>query len=250
MTPDQFLTEVAPLLPARQRAAALQDLRDLFATGVTPSDLGSPAAYAAMLTDDPDPSEPQASVLGVPLDMRGPVDSTVRSRLWDPTNPNILVPHVAGLGWSVNFGALAVRLGLLRPDDYDPAVVAAIPRRVRTAARVLPVAAAAVAALATAATPSHRRTPTTPRWLPAALAAGVAAWGARSTTPEDDLVRSALAAGITSGLATDALLGACGHRESPAAHAVRGVSVAALPFAMMLAQVKLGLARVWRGERA
>lgn len=58
-------------------------------------------------------------LLGVPYDLRPPTGDRVASRWWDPSNPHLLVPRVWGAGWDLNFGALAVRLGLIRPDDED-----------------------------------------------------------------------------------------------------------------------------------
>lgn len=58
-------------------------------------------------------------VLGMPYELRPPTAERVASRWWDPMNPHIIVPRLFGLGWTVNFGALAVALGLVRPDDED-----------------------------------------------------------------------------------------------------------------------------------
>jgi hypothetical protein len=43
----------------------------------------------------------------VPYDFRPPTLARIRERLWAPDNKQLLVPHVFGLGWSVNFGRLA-----------------------------------------------------------------------------------------------------------------------------------------------
>lgn len=43
----------------------------------------------------------------VPYDLRPPTFQRVRSRLWAPEDPRILVPHVFGVGWTVNLGRLA-----------------------------------------------------------------------------------------------------------------------------------------------
>lgn len=58
-------------------------------------------------------------VLGMPYELLPPTAERVASRWWDPMNPHIIVPRLFGLGWTVNFGALAVALGLVRPDDED-----------------------------------------------------------------------------------------------------------------------------------
>jgi Family of unknown function (DUF5808) len=45
-------------------------------------------------------------LLGIPYDFRLPTVEKVRGRLWAPANPNLLVPHVFGMGWTVNLGRL------------------------------------------------------------------------------------------------------------------------------------------------
>ncbi|MFL0578617.1 hypothetical protein [Dietzia sp. 179-F 9C3 NHS] len=58
----------------------------------------------------------------------------------------MFVPRVYGLGWDVNLGAVAVRLGLLRPDDLDDTQFADI----RPAEHVRARAGLAAATVATA----------------------------------------------------------------------------------------------------
>jgi len=36
-----------------------------------------------------------------------------------PADDRIIVPHALGMGWAINLGAVAVRLGVLQPDDAD-----------------------------------------------------------------------------------------------------------------------------------
>lgn len=43
---------------------------------------------------------------GVPYDLRKPTVSRIRAAYWDPENPRIFTPRVAGIGWGVNFGRL------------------------------------------------------------------------------------------------------------------------------------------------
>jgi hypothetical protein len=49
---------------------------------------------------------------GVPYDLRPPTLDRVRERLWNPESDEILTPEVFGVGWTVNFGAVAKKLGL------------------------------------------------------------------------------------------------------------------------------------------
>ncbi len=45
-------------------------------------------------------------VLGVPYDFRRPTLQRVRERLWSPDSPNLVVPHLFGVGWTLNVGRL------------------------------------------------------------------------------------------------------------------------------------------------
>ena len=45
----------------------------------------------------------------VPYDMRMPTLERTKSTLWDPDGP-IVTTRVFGVGWSINFGAIAARL--------------------------------------------------------------------------------------------------------------------------------------------
>lgn len=86
-------------------------------------------------------------VLGIPYDVRVPTTARVASRLWDPMNPHILVPRVWGAGWDINFGALAVKTGIVRPDDEDEPFEAAPPAAVLATLAVPLTLAAAVLVL-------------------------------------------------------------------------------------------------------
>lgn len=55
---------------------------------------------------------PYGSVLGIPYDLRPPTMERVRQSFWDPGDPRVLKPHAFGVGYSINFGAMARRLGL------------------------------------------------------------------------------------------------------------------------------------------
>ena len=45
-------------------------------------------------------------LLGIPYDFRVPTMAKVRERIWAPENPHLFVPHVVGMGWTVNLGRL------------------------------------------------------------------------------------------------------------------------------------------------
>ncbi|MBA3432060.1 MAG: hypothetical protein H0U16_11355 [Actinobacteria bacterium] len=40
----------------------------------------------------------------VPYDLRPPSVERIRSRVWDPDNPKIVMPQVFGVGWTLNLG--------------------------------------------------------------------------------------------------------------------------------------------------
>lgn len=192
--------------------AAIEEMGDGDAAAVVAA-FGTPQEYAERLRaalgagpgDEPsEPAPAQARVLGVPVETRGMTRPQVRARVWDPSNPAVWVPRLMGGGWTVNLGAVAVRLGLLRPDDCDPDVVAHIPPGTARAAHAVPLVLSAVSCAAVAA--SWRalppRVPTS--WsatgrvqrtggratvaILAAAGAAAALWSARETDPEDALV--------------------------------------------------------------
>jgi hypothetical protein len=49
----------------------------------------------------------QGRMAGLPYDLRPPTLHRLRATLWDPDNPALVVPHVFGVGWTVNFARLA-----------------------------------------------------------------------------------------------------------------------------------------------
>lgn len=278
MTNDYLRSVGAHLrrLPAGDRRRALAalsgQLDELTDAGIEPvSALGDPASYAGRLLDAlaPDPAADEARwhVLGVPVETRGPRRADVRSRTWDPTNPRLIVPRLFGIGWTLNLGALAVRLGLIRPDDVGDDVLARIPPRDIRLAQTVPMAIAGATAAALALT--WRTLPPTvasgfglggrprgeaPRTtLIGAVALGVipALWAQRRGVPaEDRLVRTANA---TSLAVISAGVVAATVAQSRAPRGRWGLLVpAALPaavaasLAVLLGPLRSGLRRAWR----
>ncbi|HEY5058792.1 MAG TPA: DUF5808 domain-containing protein [Gaiellaceae bacterium] len=41
--------------------------------------------------------------LRVPYDWRRPTKARVKSRLWNPSEPRLIVPKAFGWGWTINF---------------------------------------------------------------------------------------------------------------------------------------------------
>lgn len=54
----------------------------------------------------------------VPYDLRMPTAARVRERLWAPDDPNILVPQVIGVGWTLNFGRVVALIRHLFTRDH------------------------------------------------------------------------------------------------------------------------------------
>ena len=151
---------------------AVEDLRthvleELAASAGTPADvsrvlseLGSPEALAAEYADTADDAARPAprrmsdvdslplsgTLLGMPYDIRVPTVERVALRWWNPLDPRVLVPRVFGLGWTINLGAVAVHLGLVRPDDED-VPFGQVPERFLASALLVPLMVAAILAV-------------------------------------------------------------------------------------------------------
>ncbi len=143
-------------LRGRTRSRALADLgdlvRELRADGVEPEDaLGTAADYAAALDAEFGTSQTPrtigefASAIGTGIGRR-------MAGTFDPADSRILVPRVVGLGWDFNMGAIAARLGLLRPDDMDQDTLDSAVRHHATPAKMI---AGGTTALAAAGAVAH-----------------------------------------------------------------------------------------------
>lgn len=266
-------------LPAADRrraldalAAQLDELADIHADPLTT--LGDPRDYADHLAEalsEDTAEQGSGRLFGVPYDTRGPMNEEARSRTWDPTNPHLFVPRLFGLGWTMNLGALAVRLGLIRPDDASEDVLEHIPSSALRLSSTVPLAIAGGAAISVAA--SWRRLPPTvasgfgymgkprgqaPRWtliVSSALGVIPALWAQRThTATEDRLVRSASATSLAV-IAASAITATLAQARSP--HQRWGLLVpAALPVALaaslavIVVPLKSGLRRAWENASA
>jgi len=168
-TIEAYLEEVRPHLGPlgrSERDDALAELESLLRATAERSDeaaavkaLGDPAAYAASVIEalsDDDTADadgrpvPQGHVLGMPYDFRGASVDRIGSRVWNPADPRIFMPRMLGVGWTVNLGAIGVKLGLIRPDDVGDESYDRIPPAALTAVAAVP-ALIAVAAVVTIA---------------------------------------------------------------------------------------------------
>lgn len=245
--------------------------------------LGDPAAYAAgvreALGSQARPSEadagpqPQGRLLGMPYDFRGASVDRIGSRLWNPADPRIFMPRLFGLGWTINFGALAVKLHLIRPDDTGDESFERIPAAAIGVALALPVvlatAVVVLVALAWAQLPAEvpiqwGLTGEPAKWAPKLLAIGpliaiaviplvisysrVLRSGAparsRLLTAVALLLPTLLALGIVAMTVADARGGSSGNWMWLL---LLGVFVA--PFLMLYVPLRLGLRAEWRESR-
>ena len=109
------------------------------------------AAYLDAAPDDdsdvllPDDVPPAGTgrFFGAPYDLRVAKSSgRYASRSWNPLDRRVLVPKTVGIGWTINFGALAVRTHLVSPDDED-IPFGVVPHRILVATLAAPSAALA-----------------------------------------------------------------------------------------------------------
>lgn len=155
MTIEEYLAAVRSALTRPAAHAGLEDLCAALeeATEAVSEDaaceaMGDPVEFAARLdaefgTDEPDEFDPPHSshLFGIPWNLS--VNADWWRRLFNPADERIIVPHAFGMGWAINLGAVAVRLGAIEPDDVDDEVLAEL--RPRDAAIPLAVAGAVTA---------------------------------------------------------------------------------------------------------
>ncbi|MCF2706679.1 hypothetical protein I6E29_05280 [Arcanobacterium haemolyticum] len=155
---EVFLTELAALLETKLsaqlspggRADILRDISSLLADGTPLESFGSPEELVEHIRESlSDVSETDNPELHIDF----PGKYSLTDSTWNLQDPRIFVPRRLGAGWDINIGALAVKTGILRPDDVDDEVLNAIPHFLLTMLRWSPAALAAMnAALVIAAT--------------------------------------------------------------------------------------------------
>ncbi len=101
-------------------------------------DIGEPEEYAQNLKEEgyfTTKSNHQfklkssGRILGMPYNFGRPTLKKIAERMWEPSDPRVLRPKAFGVGWAINFGALAVKLRLLRPDDEEGVPFSNVPDR-------------------------------------------------------------------------------------------------------------------------
>lgn len=128
---DTYINEVAKQLKLRghNRRQALADLRELLteaAAATSPAqaivEAGQPHEYAANLDEQFANDSANKTILGIPNSFTRGIGARMAAT-FNPTDERVFIPRVFGAGWTLNMGALAVRLGLLNPDDIDDEVL-------------------------------------------------------------------------------------------------------------------------------
>lgn len=131
---EQLLAAIGEALPAGARTEDVQEFADRF--GPVQADLAGELVRSPLV----------GRLAGVPYDLHRPTAERIQHAWWDPSRPEILVPRAFGIGWDLNLGALAVRLGIIEPDAED-VPFASTPASAHWIAAALP-AALAVAVIA------------------------------------------------------------------------------------------------------
>lgn len=210
---DQAVADAAPALRADVREDLVAHLCERLDPSAAVEDVRRVAAGAGPVADDRPAGRlwvrQALSGLGF-RDLAGRIAAT----WWNPADERLLLPRAVGLGWDLNFGAVAVRLGVIEPDA-ETVPFTSTPGRAFVTAAGVPAALAAATVLHYAVRgrslperlPAHWGVAGAPdRWLPkgraaaadlagTVLPAAVAGWAARSdrTGPE----RAGLIAGAT-----------------------------------------------------
>jgi hypothetical protein len=63
-------------------------------------------AILDQLRQPPEQRTWQGHVFGIPYDFRVPTVERIRAKVWNKNTSQILMPHVFGVGWSINFHPL------------------------------------------------------------------------------------------------------------------------------------------------
>ena len=132
---EEYLAAVAPTIDADLREVVLCDLRAWLAehldADATPEQARAVVERAGGAVDPDTAPDPAPG--------RAPFSERIVRTMWAPQDPRLFLPRVVGLGWDLNFGALAVRLGLIEPDAED-VPFASVPDSAFRTALALPAA--------------------------------------------------------------------------------------------------------------
>lgn len=127
---EAYLASVETAIAADDREAVLAGLREFLCdrldAAATPADVAAVTDQIGPVSlEAPGPSvgERLRRLLGEGTRMLGEgtritgMDARIAGTWWNPSDQRLFLPRAVGLGWDLNFGALAVRLGLIEPDS-------------------------------------------------------------------------------------------------------------------------------------
>ncbi len=239
---DACLERVGHGVEAGFREEVLDDLRVYFTDhlepGATPADVTALAATVGEVAESDEPSHTRFA--GVPIDLTPPTAERVAHTWWNPRDERIFVPRVFGLGWAVNIGAVAVKLGLIEPDaedePFESTPVTAL-RRGLVVPALLSVAVVAHYAL---------RGPGLPDRLPnqADLAGRVGSWTSKPVAAVTDI---AVAVVPTAWAAVTVGRGGTGARAAGSLATATGAAAVAAGLTLWRAAALDGRSRPWFG---
>ncbi len=61
------------------------------------------AAIMQQLSLTPEERTWHGTILGIPYDFRLPTPERIRAKVWNKDTSRIFMPHIFGVGWSINF---------------------------------------------------------------------------------------------------------------------------------------------------
>lgn len=267
MTPSTWLASLRDELPPGTDSDSLiAELRHLLDDGVPLASFGDPKDFARSISTDTDDfddaDDADSSRDWFTPNVDGLKDSPEgRSHWWDPTDSRILIPRSIGIGWDINLGAVAVKLGWLRPDDFDDDVVGAISPNVTRVIETLPIALAGSGVALAALVARADRVPTrisasgqvqktgNAKVTAALYATGAlasAAFAATRKSAADQLITSSVATGVNAAITSslvETLVAAKRGRGSAWFNLPKSLVLTA-PLGMMVWAVKSGLKNV------
>lgn len=210
---DRTAAAAPPSLRADVRDDLIAHLCERLDADATAADVELVAQAAGPIAGGPSTARRWLRQLLAGLGVRD-VPARIAATWWNPADERLLVPRAVGLGWDLNFGAVAVRLGVIEPDaETEP--FSSTPARAFAMAAAVPAALAAAAVVHYAVRgrslpdrlPAHWNAAGAPdRWMPKGRAvavdmvgtvvpAAVAGWAAGSARPGPE--RAGLIAGAT-----------------------------------------------------
>jgi hypothetical protein len=210
---DYAVAPVAPKLRTEIRDAMLAHLCELLDPEATTDEVADAMAALGPVDFGEPGIDGFFTRLLAGARLRG-LDERIATTWWAPADARLFLPRAFGWGWDLNFGAVAVRLGLIEPDA-EAVPFTATPELAFKVAAVVPAAMAAATVLhyvargrsLPAQLPSHWGVDGAPdRWTPkpaaavtdlmvTGLAAGVGVWAATSSRPGPE--RAGALAGAT-----------------------------------------------------